>query len=73
LTEKSFKSPRGWMKIDPATHYSYGPSYLAECKNNMEISVKNEAEKIEEEWAAFTSEKLPPGANSGWRNTYLCI
>lgn len=73
LTETSFDSPRGWMKIDAATQHSYGPSYLADCKNNMEIMVENEVENIETEWAAFTKEKLPPGENSRWRNTYLCI
>jgi branched-chain amino acid transport system substrate-binding protein len=41
LSEISFDSPRGWMKIDAATQYSYGPSYLAVCpqdsvsKSNM--------------------------------------
>jgi branched-chain amino acid transport system substrate-binding protein len=73
LTETSFDSPRGWMKIDAATQYSYGPSYLACCKNNMEVIVKNEAENMEAEWSAFTNEKLPPGESSSWRNTYLCI
>jgi branched-chain amino acid transport system substrate-binding protein len=79
LTETSFDSPRGWLKIDAATQYSYGPSYLATCpkdpagKNNFEISIDKEAENIETEWAAFTNEKLPPGESSSWRNTYLCI
>jgi branched-chain amino acid transport system substrate-binding protein len=73
LTEISFDSPRGWMKIDADTQHSYGPSYLAACKNNMEISVGDEAENIKEEWTAFTNEKLPPGESSSWRNTYLCI
>ncbi len=79
LTEISLDSPRGWMKIDAATQYSYGPSYLANFKNNMssgpggEITVENETENIDEEWIAFTNEKLPPGESSSWRNTYLCI
>ena len=73
LTETTFDSPRGWMRIDAATLHSYGPSYLAACKNNMEITVGNEAVNIEAEWRAFTKEKLPPGENSSWRNTYLCI
>jgi branched-chain amino acid transport system substrate-binding protein len=79
LTKISFDSPRGWMKIDAATQYSYGPSYLASCKNNLpagsggEISVGNEKENIDAAWAAFTNEKLPPGESSSWRNTYLCI
>lgn len=73
LTETSFDSPRGWMKIDAATQHSYGPSWLAGCKNNFEISIDHEAENIEAEWSAFTKEKLPPGESSSWRNTYLCI
>jgi branched-chain amino acid transport system substrate-binding protein len=73
LTETTFNSPRGWMKIDPATHYSYGPSYLAGCNNNLEISVAREAENIDEAWAALTKEKLASGENSSWRNTYLCV
>jgi branched-chain amino acid transport system substrate-binding protein len=73
LTETSFNSPRGWMKIDAATQHSYGPSYLAACKNNMEISVGNEKENVDAAWTAFTNEKLPPGESSSWRNTYLCI
>ncbi len=73
LTEILFESPRGWMKIDPATQYSYGPSYPAACKNNMEITVSNEAENMDLAWHAFTNEKLHAGENSNWRNTYLCI
>jgi branched-chain amino acid transport system substrate-binding protein len=73
LTETSFNSPRGWMKIDAATQHSYGPSYLAACRNNMEISVGNEKENVDAAWTAFTNEKLPPGESSSWRNTYLCI
>jgi branched-chain amino acid transport system substrate-binding protein len=73
LTGTSFDSPRGWLKIDAATHYSYGPSYLASCNNNMDISVGNGTGNIEAEWNAFTKESLPPGESSSWRNTYLCI
>jgi branched-chain amino acid transport system substrate-binding protein len=73
LTETAFDSPRGWMKIDAATQYSYGPSYLAYCKSNFEISVGNEKENVDAAWTAFTNEKLPPGESSSWRNTYLCI
>jgi branched-chain amino acid transport system substrate-binding protein len=79
LAETSFDSPRGWMKIDAATQHSYGPSYLAVCKNNFEITVSDEAENMSEgpgreaEWSAFTNAKLPTGEYSSWRNTYLCI
>jgi branched-chain amino acid transport system substrate-binding protein len=73
LPETSFDSPRGWMKMDGAVQHTYGPSYLAVCKNNMEITISNEAENMEEEWASFTKEKLGQGEHSNWRNTYLCI
>jgi branched-chain amino acid transport system substrate-binding protein len=73
LAETSFDSPRGWMKIDAATQHSYGPSWLATCKNNMEIKVGKEAENMEAEWKKFTNEKTPTGEYSSWRNTYLCI
>ncbi len=73
LTEIFFDSPRGWMKIDPGTNHSYGPSYLAQCKNKLEIMVGHEAENMEAAWREFTKEKLPPGESSSWRNTYLCI
>lgn len=73
LTETGFDSPRGSMKIDAATQYSYGASYLAACNNNMEISVGSEKENVDTAWTAFTNEKLPPGESSSWRNTYLCI
>jgi branched-chain amino acid transport system substrate-binding protein len=73
LTETSFDSPRGWMKIDPATQHSYGPSFLATCKKNMEITVGKETKDIEAEWKKIMHEKLPTGEYSSWRNTYLCI
>ncbi len=72
LTRITFKSPRGWLKIDPATLHSYGPSYLARCRNNMDITIESEANS-EEEWRSFASQKTLKGEASGWRNTYLCI
>jgi len=60
LTEISFDSPRGWMKIDAATQYSYGPSYLAVCplteprgqdsvsKNNMSTGPGGEITVVNE-------------------------
>ena len=72
LTRITFKSPRGWLKIDPSTLHSYGPSYLARCRNNMDITIESEANS-EEEWRSFTSQRTLKGEASGWRNTYLCI
>ncbi len=73
LKDFVFESPRGWLKIDPATHYSYGPSYLAVYKNNMMISVEEENTNMDAEWQQFSTQTLPPGESSSWRNTYLCI
>lgn len=72
LSERVFKSPRGWMKIDGPTHHSYGPSWLAVCSGNMDITIQGEA-NTEEEWKTFISLPTLQGESSGWRNTYLCI
>lgn len=72
LTQVSLDSPRGWMKIDPFSLYSYGPSHLATCSGNMKVSIGSEAD-IEEEWKIFTSQPTLKGEASGWKNTYLCI
>lgn len=72
-TEKTFSSPRGWLKIDPNTNYSYAPSYevaVGEKNKLMLVSENNEP------MAAMEILKLPqniPSSSSGWRNTYLCI
>jgi branched-chain amino acid transport system substrate-binding protein len=73
LIGQSYNSPRGWLKIDPANHYTYGPAYLAHCSNQFELRVEKELENMEAVWADFTKEELPPGEMSSWRNTYLCI
>jgi hypothetical protein len=72
LTGIALESPRGWLKIDPVTQHSYGPSYLAAYHGN-EVVVADEDEKIEEKWRTFTSQKDMSGESSAWRNTYLCI
>ncbi|MBK7432605.1 MAG: transporter substrate-binding protein [Chitinophagaceae bacterium] len=69
----TFESPRGWLKIDPRTHYSYGPSYLATWNDDMRIKIINEVGSVEAEWNAFTEVKMEMPEYSGWRNTYLCI
>lgn len=73
LSGKTFNSPRGWLKMDPVTQYTYGPSYLATCGGNFEVTLGTEIETIEEEWSNFTKTPMPVGESSGWRNTYLCI
>ena len=73
LKEISFASPRGWFKIDAQTNHSYGPSYLADIKEQEDVRIENEFAHADEEWRAFTEEKLNAGESSSWRNTYLCI
>lgn len=73
LAAKTFNSPRGWLKIDAATQCTYGPSYLASCRDNFDITIGPEVNNIEDEWMAFTKTAMPAGESSGWRNTYLCI
>lgn len=73
LAAKTFNSPRGWLKIDAATQYTYGPSYLASCRDNFDISIGPEVNNIDDEWTAFKKTAMPAGESSGWRNTYLCI
>lgn len=73
VSGKKIDSPRGWIMIDPVSQYTYGPSYLASCKNNFDITVEQEAEQVEQEWAEFTQITISADESSGWRNTYLCI
>lgn len=68
-----FKSPRGWMKLDPVTFHTYGPSWLVNCHDSMELDIEGEMVDTNEEWEKFTHEKFPEGESSSWRNTYLCI
>jgi branched-chain amino acid transport system substrate-binding protein len=72
LTGIELESPRGWIKFDVATHHSYGPSYLAICRDN-DVVIRTEAEDVDAAWKTFTSESNLQGERSGWRNTYLCI
>lgn len=73
LCNKVYESPRGWMKLDLNTFFTYGPSWLISWSANETIKQVQEYKTTEEEWKSFTSENFPPDAHSGWRNTYLCI
>lgn len=73
LTEITFDSPRGWLKIDKATQYSFGPSYMATYSSNGEITVDEKNGTGEEEWTNFVSKNIIHGDYSGWKNTYLCV
>lgn len=73
LTNITIESPRGSVKTDPATHYTYSSVYLAECNKLPEIKIVDELNNADESWQKFTKTKLLPGESSSWRNTYLCI
>ncbi len=73
LTKLTFKSPRGAFKIDAASHQSYGSAYLASCKNNLEITIEDTLEDMDEAWLKFKAEMQVEGDGAGWKNTYLCI
>jgi hypothetical protein len=73
LCHTVYESPRGWMKIDPQTFYTYAPPVLiGQAEDGKTITI-NEFQDTDTEWKQFTAEKFPPGTSSGWRNTYLCI
>jgi branched-chain amino acid transport system substrate-binding protein len=73
LTGIVYDSPRGWIKIDPATHQGYGPAYLAYNDNNHQVVAGHEIAGIDDVWNTFSKIKLAAGESSSWRNTYLCI
>lgn len=73
LKKGKLESPRGWLKVDPGSQYSFGPAYLATWKEGMELSVSSELAGVETEWDAFRHVQLDTPDYAGWRNTYLCI
>lgn len=73
LAQKTYESPRGWMKLDPDTYHTYSPSWLLKLTANSTYKEMNELPDIEQEWNNFTAEPYPENSNAGWRNTYLCI
>lgn len=69
-------SPRGWIKLDPASNHIYGPAYLVKASNYFDLTIEeNSGLDINKEWKSFKEEVMLPSAetSSAWRNTYLCI
>ena len=69
-------SPRGWIKLDPASNHIYGPGYLVKAGNYFDLKTEeNSSLDIDAEWKSFKEEVMLPSAatSSAWRNTYLCI
>ena len=73
LTNIVVESPRGRIKTDTETHYTYGPAYLAERSKLSDIKIVEELNGADGSWQKFTKTKLSSGETSNWRNTYLCI
>lgn len=73
LFKTTFISPRGSFTIDEESHFSYGSTHLAACKNNWEVAIEKSIENTGDYWRGFKQQSLPEGQSSGWKNTYLCI
>lgn len=76
MGDAALPSPRGWIKLDPATHHIYGPAYLVKASNYFDLTIaENGSLDIDAEWKSFKAEVPLPAAetSSAWRNTYLCI
>lgn len=73
---KPLPSPRGWLKLDEATHHTYGPAWLVSVVDNFEFKlIENTIINWDDEWQQFTANNILSSTetHSGWRNTYLCI
>jgi branched-chain amino acid transport system substrate-binding protein len=69
-------SPRGWIKLDPASHHIYGPAYLVKANDHFELTIAgNDSLDMDTEWKNFTATMALSSTeiHSAWRNTYLCI
>jgi branched-chain amino acid transport system substrate-binding protein len=69
-------SPRGWIKLDPASNHIYGPAYLVKADNHFDLTIEeNNGMDVDAEWKNFTAAMVmgPNEIHSAWRNTYLCI
>jgi branched-chain amino acid transport system substrate-binding protein len=69
-------SPRGWIKLDPASHHIHGPAWLVKAGNRFELAIaENEGPDMDAEWKHFTATMALSSTDihSAWRNTYLCI
>lgn len=52
---------------------SDGPSYLADIKEQEDVRIENEFAQADEEWRAFTEEKLNAGAKAPAGGIPICV
>jgi hypothetical protein len=71
LYNKELPSPRGLIKLDEKTNYTFSPSHLISCNGNFNITIENTVTDFEEEKKKFVEVKVDE-LHSSWRNTYLC-
>lgn len=64
-------SPRGWIKLDQKTNYTFSPTYLVACNGNFDLTIETENIDREVEKEKFVAAKAEEQYSS-WRNTYLC-
>lgn len=77
LANIQFTSPRGNLKVDPATNYLFSPSYYVkviqdESSGNSGLQLLEEVPFSQPFRDQFISD-FPLGVSSKWTNTYLCI
>jgi branched-chain amino acid transport system substrate-binding protein len=69
-------SPRGWIKLDPASNHIYGPAWLIKASEHFELTVaEGDGLDMDTQWKDFTATMALSSTeiHSAWRNTYLCI
>jgi branched-chain amino acid transport system substrate-binding protein len=76
LSTLAFDGPRGRIKFNQNTHYSFGPLYAAAVvpdeKGHCRLANLTPEPTVDKDFAAFQNEP-PPLTHTGWHNSYLCI
>lgn len=71
LAAIKISSPRGELKLDPATNYFTAPVCKCSVKQQAQNCLVAWMEVPEKEWRDFVQAPVH-GVSSGWTNTYLC-
>jgi ABC-type branched-subunit amino acid transport system substrate-binding protein len=71
LSNVTFNSPRGSLRMDAATHHMIAPAWLVETNEAFVPKVIGSADNTAQIWQEIINDKtIIPG--TGWFNTYLC-